>query len=202
MVPRDKSFRTWGPMTRYSGRQVRSVGSALQLCPLPSERRQIRSQGTKAPVTSLEVTRPSLADTVSQSRKLLLTLICGRSWNVFQGIHGRTTDGTKHLSGTIHHGKQQHHPVVVVTTDAAPRERHQVLPLGMKRSVRFLRLTFPLRYRRRSDFSDFAQAFRFGRMRARDESSADLGRVPPDFTPRQSDLNTLVGFKVWTDEVA
>ena len=54
----------------------------------------------------------------------------------------------------------------------------------MERSVlRFLRLTIPLRYRRRSDFSDPAQAFRFGRMRARDESSADLGRVPAGLYP-------------------
>src|SRR2546429_8205131 len=43
-------------------------------------------------------------------------------------------------------------------------------------------LTSPLsplfRYRWRIDFCDPAQAVRFGRMRARDEGSADLGRVP------------------------
>src|SRR6476620_7739212 len=49
--------------------------------------------------------------------------------------------------------------------------------------LRFLRLTFPLRNRRRSDFSDLAQAFRFGSMRPRDESSADIGRVPAGLYP-------------------
>src|SRR5882724_10641090 len=37
--------------------------------------------------------------------------------------------------------------------------------------------------RRRIDFQDPAQAIRFGRMRARDESSADLGRIPAGLHP-------------------
>src|SRR6266508_239206 len=44
-------------------------------------------------------------------------------------------------------------------------------------------LTLLFRYRRRIDFCDPAQAVRFGRMRARDEGSADLGRVPAGLHP-------------------
>src|SRR3990170_1537190 len=38
-------------------------------------------------------------------------------------------------------------------------------------------------YRRRIDFCDPAQAVRFGRMRARDKGSTDLGRVPAGLHP-------------------
>ena len=54
---RDKSFRTWGPITRYSARQVpQCVGSALQLLPFRpnGSRSEVKSQGTKAPVKTLE----------------------------------------------------------------------------------------------------------------------------------------------------
>src|SRR3954464_2485105 len=37
--------------------------------------------------------------------------------------------------------------------------------------------------RRRIDFQDPAQAIRFGRMRARDEGSADLGQIPSGLHP-------------------
>jgi hypothetical protein len=51
-----KAFRTWGPMTRYSARQVpQCVGSALQfVSPFHPNGVTIRSQGTKAPVKTLE----------------------------------------------------------------------------------------------------------------------------------------------------
>lgn len=52
---RDKGFRTWGPMTRYSARQVpQCVRSALQLFPFGPNGVTIRSQGTKTPVKTLE----------------------------------------------------------------------------------------------------------------------------------------------------
>src|SRR5882757_3265744 len=52
------------------------------------------------------------------------------------------------------------------------------------RSETILSSGYPLFYvRRRIDFQDPAQAIRFGRMRARDEGSADLGRIPSGLHP-------------------
>lgn len=59
---RDKSFRSWGPMTRDSARQVpQCVGSALQLFPLPSERRHDQKSGNESSGQDFISTRPSLA---------------------------------------------------------------------------------------------------------------------------------------------
>src|SRR6185503_666153 len=54
-------------------------------------------------------------------------------------------------------------------------------PPGTERSYHRL-LSVALLFRcRRIDFSDPAQAVGFGRMRPRDEGSADLGRIPAGF---------------------
>jgi hypothetical protein len=56
------SFRTWGPMTRYSARQVpQCIGSALQLFPFPSERRHDQKSGNESSGQVFGSTRPSLA---------------------------------------------------------------------------------------------------------------------------------------------
>jgi hypothetical protein len=53
---RDKSFRTWGPMTRYSARQVpQSSARRFNCFPFRPKGVTIRSHGTKAPVKTLEV---------------------------------------------------------------------------------------------------------------------------------------------------
>lgn len=59
---RDKSFRTWGPMTRYSARQVpQCVGSALQLFPFRPNGVTIRNQGNESSAQDFRRMRPSLA---------------------------------------------------------------------------------------------------------------------------------------------
>jgi len=69
--------------------------------------------------------------------------------------------------------KQQDHPFVLI-----PRmlPRASIKPFSQNRAD--LGLLFRCR---RIDFSDPAQAVSFGRMRARDEGSADFGRVPAGF---------------------
>ena len=63
-------------------------------------------------------------EAVAQSDELFLPLIGRRTLHAFQIIHGRSADGARHFPGVIHHGKQQHHPVVFVTSDVTAHERH------------------------------------------------------------------------------
>ena len=62
-----------------------------------------------------------------------------RPRHVFQFIHRRSADGAGHFPAVVHHGKQQDHPVVVIASDVAARERHQAfLP---ERNDPLIRLT-------------------------------------------------------------
>jgi hypothetical protein len=71
-----------------------------------------------------ELANSALFYLVAQPHELGFPLVRFSPLSAFKIIHGGGADSTWYISVTIHHGKQDHHPVRFITAKAAACQRH------------------------------------------------------------------------------
>jgi hypothetical protein len=143
-----------------------------------------------------ELANSALFYLVAQPHELGFPLVRFSPLSAFKIIHGGGADSTWYISVTIHHGKQDHHPVRFITAKAAACQRifERLLCIVAALAQRLyqrqdavLTLSFRL-CGRRIDIGYSAKAIGFGVVRSGDKRAAHFRAVPTRYDTKPERL--------------